>query len=591
MAEIPQLKGADRFRIDRELADTLQGRIYAGFDLVTKRPAVIKEAWKQLVSTGYSRKGHRVPEDFLSERNMIMTLSRMPDCHGITRGIGQWDDAHCHYYAMEHCEAELFDHVSKHHQSPQFRRFVEGEARKKQEPTKQPSEWTLTVARMFNQICSSVQWMHSKGYCHLDLSLENTMISDLANLTVKIIDLGLTQHFPNGDFQCLLGRVGKLQYMCPEAYARQAYDARKADVYCLGVMLFMMLVGAPPYQAPQRQNAAFKYIMSGRVADVLKHWKRLRLLSEDAVDLLNNMLCYEGDRFSMDDVLKHPFLSSVGNVAAKEAHTVGGGDENDDDEKGQSKTQSVDIAYGVSDMSIDGNNQQSKPVVVRPRDKAQEVEAMEDEKESVADKGKGNGNGNGNGDRCVELLTKWKLMDIYDVLHATGWDHPDDWSQICDVNVLKWDIGISEDEAKRFVACFNAEFEDQNDPNTATGGGGGGGYHGHGDGAYHEHGGGGGHHHEHGHHGNLGQHHHGGVNQQGHPQNMQPVQGYADPHGQQQQLFGHRGQDQFGHPQEQQVHGHHQGQQQQVHHQQDAYQNHHINRPNHPHQFEQFHYY
>ena len=74
-------------------------------------------------------------------------------------------------------------------------------------------------------------------------------------------------------------------------------------------MLFMMLIGAPPYQAPQTQNAAFKYIISGRVADVLKHWKRLRLLTEDAVDLLNKMLCYEPHRISMADVLKHPFLA------------------------------------------------------------------------------------------------------------------------------------------------------------------------------------------------------------------------------------------------------------------------------------------
>jgi len=121
--------------------------------------------------------------------------------------------------------------------------------------------------------------------------------------------LGLTQRFANGDFQCGLGRVGKLQYMCPEAYARRAYDARKADVYCLGVMLWMMLIGAPPYQAPQPQNAAFNYIVNGRLADVLRHWKRLRLLTEDALDLLTKMLCYEQNRLSLADVLNHPFLA------------------------------------------------------------------------------------------------------------------------------------------------------------------------------------------------------------------------------------------------------------------------------------------
>ena len=70
-----------------------------------------------------------------------------------------------------------------------------------------------------------------------------------------------------------------------------------------------MLIGAPPYTAPQTQNAAFRYIISGKLEDVLRHWKRLRLLTEDAVDLLNKILCYERDRLSVDQILEHPFLA------------------------------------------------------------------------------------------------------------------------------------------------------------------------------------------------------------------------------------------------------------------------------------------
>ena len=93
-----------------------------------------------------------------------------------------------------------------------------------------------------------------------------------------------------------------------KAYARQEYDAKAADVYCLGVMLFMMLIGAPPYQAPQPQNAAFNYFVSGRIGDVLKHWKRLRLITVDALDLLNKILRYQNTRIKLDEILKHPFF-------------------------------------------------------------------------------------------------------------------------------------------------------------------------------------------------------------------------------------------------------------------------------------------
>eukprot|EP01084_Bolivina_argentea_P080247 145402_1 len=258
----PHLQGSDRFRIEREIADTLQGRIYAGTDLMTNKQCVIKEAWQQLVHTGRSRKGHRVPENFLHEREMVMLLSKAPDSHsGIVKGIDQWDDDHCYYYAMEYCHGELFDYISKNHTSTNYRQFIDKESTKKQVPMEQANEWVKSVAKMFKQICSTVQWMHSKGFCHLDMSLENTMISDLKTLKVKIIDLGLAQKFTSNNFT-FQGRVGKLQYMCPEAYARKRYDARAADIYTLGIMLFMMLIGAPPYQAPQPQNAAFNYFIS-----------------------------------------------------------------------------------------------------------------------------------------------------------------------------------------------------------------------------------------------------------------------------------------------------------------------------------------
>jgi len=451
-----QLHGADRFRIDRELADTLQGRIYAGVDRMTNKPAVIKEAWRQLVSSGYSRKGHRVPEDFISERRMIMRLSQMADCQGIAKGIGQWDDEHCHYYAMEHCEAELFDFISKHHQSARYRQFVEAEARKQQVAVTEPTEWTQKVASMFKQICSAVHWMHSKGFCHLDLSLENTMISDLANLKVKIIDLGLTKEFPDGNFLCRLGRVGKLQYMCPEAYARRPFDARKADVYCLGVMLFMMLIGAPPYQAPQPQNAAFRYIVGGKIADVLKHWKRLRLLTEDAVDLLTKMLCYEQHRISMADILNHPFLADIGT------------DEVEDEKSATDVPSSVmmmnetpnpmgQIEQKVSNMSIDDdshgvNSQKEKP----------SMNAMDQKDESNGDQDHNrhdNGRGGGNlaDFQCETLLQRWRLMHCYDALVATDWAKPAEWHELT-VSVLRFEAGLEEGDANRFMECMNAQF-------------------------------------------------------------------------------------------------------------------------------------
>eukprot|EP01084_Bolivina_argentea_P147091 257398_1 len=89
-------KGIVRFRIEREIANTLQGRVYAGTDLLTNKKVVIKEAWRQLVHRGISRKGNPVAEDFLKERKLIMELTSLNErecdgSNGIVKGIAEFD--------------------------------------------------------------------------------------------------------------------------------------------------------------------------------------------------------------------------------------------------------------------------------------------------------------------------------------------------------------------------------------------------------------------------------------------------------------------------------------------------------------------
>lgn len=69
-------------------------------------------------------------------------------------------------------------------------------------------------------VCTAVEYMHSHGIAHRDLSLENLLLTDDGNITV--IDLGLAvrlpQHRPSGQFVQLAacGPTGKLTYMPPE---------------------------------------------------------------------------------------------------------------------------------------------------------------------------------------------------------------------------------------------------------------------------------------------------------------------------------------------------------------------------------------
>jgi len=366
------------------------------------------------------------------ERETVMRLTNDTQCtQGLVKGIESWDDNDCYYYAMEYCEGELFDFINRKHTESEYRQFAKAQESLNQEPMKHPTIWIKKVAKMFKQICIAVEWLHSKGYCHLDLSLENTMISNFESLKVKVIDLGLATKLDHKQFK-YNRRVGKLQYMSPEVYEcgnRQYYDARKADVYCLGVMLFMMLTGAPPYPAPQRSNSAFNYLINGRMFDVLKHWKRLRLVSEDALDLMIKIIKYEDERICMNDILNHPFLQNL--------------EEENDEKKNDNDVQ--------TNMNNDLNDDLKIPEVDQIQNKISGMSIDDNiDKKTVSDDEECSNRNK----ECVQLLRQWGLLSICDTLHDQGWSDPNEWNQL-DAVFLRFQLGINENEASLFVQKCN----------------------------------------------------------------------------------------------------------------------------------------
>jgi serine/threonine protein kinase len=88
-----------------------------------------------------------------------------------------------------------------------------------------------------------VDHLHSHGVAHRDIKLENVLLDE--NLNVKLGDLGMA----TDSFTQLRNLYGTPNYMPPEVLERQAdiYDACKADVYSLGICLFILLSGQPLY--------------------------------------------------------------------------------------------------------------------------------------------------------------------------------------------------------------------------------------------------------------------------------------------------------------------------------------------------------
>jgi len=91
------------------------------------------------------------------------------------------------------------------------------------------------VRTLFIQLAKGLQYMHSKGYSHLDLKPENLVLAD--DFSLKIIDFDLIHH-ENDDG--VKGR-GSSCYRAPELLkSRPNIDAKKCDVYSAGMILFIM---------------------------------------------------------------------------------------------------------------------------------------------------------------------------------------------------------------------------------------------------------------------------------------------------------------------------------------------------------------
>ncbi|QWU88607.1 hypothetical protein CA3LBN_002915 [Candidozyma haemuli] len=100
--------------------------------------------------------------------------------------------------------------------------------------------------KLFAQLVSGVDYMHSKGYVHRDLKLENLLLDKHKNIIIS--DFGFVNCFSSrrGDF--MKTSCGSPCYAAPELVLSQApYEGRKVDIWSMGIILYAMLAGYLPY--------------------------------------------------------------------------------------------------------------------------------------------------------------------------------------------------------------------------------------------------------------------------------------------------------------------------------------------------------
>ncbi len=123
------------------------------------------------------------------------------------------------------------------------------------------AERGLSVGEALNvlgDIAHGLDYAHEKGVVHRDVKPGNVLFRKDGRAVLA--DFGIAKAMDGGTSSTMAGMsVGTPDYMSPEQARGEAVDGR-SDLYSLGVMLYEMLTGRPPYEAPDAFSVALSHI-------------------------------------------------------------------------------------------------------------------------------------------------------------------------------------------------------------------------------------------------------------------------------------------------------------------------------------------
>ncbi|KAK2964485.1 putative serine/threonine protein kinase [Blattamonas nauphoetae] len=225
----------------------------------------------------------------------------------------------------------------------------------------------------FRQMLSAVLYMHQHGIVHRDLKPENIMLSGPCELgtfpptsSVKITDFGVSRVVGKGTF---LGTLcGTPEYFAPEMFGQVRKCTKALDMWSLGVILFIMLSGYPPFSpdpnpsSRNRQAIMMEQITRGMYSFPEAYWKHV---SPAAIDLTKRLMTVDPHaRITAAEAAIHPWIlggEGDGVTFVIEESQAEVPDESDDEGESESAEPIAKTKIAVNYAEVDDSKEMPPP--------------------------------------------------------------------------------------------------------------------------------------------------------------------------------------------------------------------------------------
>ncbi|GAA6229946.1 caM kinase-like vesicle-associated protein [Lates japonicus] len=170
---------------------------------------------------------------------------------------------------------------------------------------------------MVSDMSEALNYIHSKSIVHRDLKPENLLIERVAAgiCRLKLGDFGLAMVVTEPVFTI----CGTPTYVAPEILCETGYGVA-VDVWALGVILYILLCGFPPFRSRERdQEELFQLIKQGQLHFLSPYWDPI---SEEARGLVRALLQPDPTvRLTAEQTLLHPWVKGMASVCRQRALT------------------------------------------------------------------------------------------------------------------------------------------------------------------------------------------------------------------------------------------------------------------------------